>query len=114
MTAVWAGLWRALALVALFVALTLTPAVEAVKHGPGVLAAEADHRAFHAENGDPHEHAGDGHHDAADHDHTVAIILAEPGLTDYPLPHRVLTPEATSAASAIREGPRRPPRSDVT
>ena len=102
----WAVLWLALALAA-------APAVEAVKHGPAVMVAEADHRACHAEYGHSHDIAGADHHDPSENDHVGAALLASPGAEMPPPPERTLRPNALVADETIRDGPRRPPRPTV-
>jgi hypothetical protein len=94
--------------------LALAPAVEAVKHGPGAMAAEADHRAYHAEHGHVHDIAGADHHESGDHDHGGAALLASPEAEAPPPPARTLRPGSLGADGTIREGPRRPPRRTVT
>lgn len=101
----------------LIVALSLAaaPAAEAVKHGPGALAAEADHRAWHTENGQSHAmpSGSHGHHDSGDHDHVVAAILVASGSEVAFPPKSTLRPETLAADGTIRDGPRRPPRLTV-
>ena len=101
--ALWATLCLALSL-------AVAPAIEAIKHGPGAMAAEADHRAYHAEHGHSHDIAGADHHDSSDHDHVGAALLAAPGADVPPPPKRTLRPDPISADGTIRDGPRRPPR----
>jgi hypothetical protein len=96
--------------------LMAAPAIEAAKHGPGALAAEADHRAFHADHGHSHDGPGanqPGHHDASDHDHVGAALLAASGPDFHPAPQQTLCPESHLAGSTICDGPRRPPRLTV-
>ena len=93
--------------------LAFAPAVEAVKHGPGAMVAEADHRAFHADHGHSHDVAGMDHHDSSDHDHVGAALLLSPEAEVPPRPQRTLHPEAFIADGTIRDGPRRPPRLTV-
>ncbi|NBE08306.1 hypothetical protein [Paragemmobacter ruber] len=94
-------------------ALVLAPAIDAVKHGPGALAAEADHRAAHAAHGHAHDLAGSHHHDSSDHDHVAAALLG-PQETDVPSPPaRMLRPAALAADGMIRDVRRRPPRLTV-
>jgi hypothetical protein len=89
--------------------LAAAPAIEAVKHGPGAMVAEADHLAYHAAHGHSHDMPS-GHHDSGDHDHVSAAVLASPGTTFHAPPMRTLRPDAKVADGTIREGPRRPPR----
>ncbi|MFN0114366.1 MAG: hypothetical protein ACKVPY_06790 [Paracoccaceae bacterium] len=100
----------------LIVALSLTaaPAVLAMKHGPGALAAEADHLAFHAEQGHLHEMPTSDHHDSSVHDHVGAALLAATETAFQPAPERTLRPVSKLADGTIRDGPRRPPRLTVT
>lgn len=44
-------LYRPLAMMLIAIALASAPVVDLVTHGPGTLAAEADHAAWHAEKG---------------------------------------------------------------
>jgi hypothetical protein len=92
--------------------LSAAPAIEAVTHGPA-LAAEADHRAYHAEQGHAHEMAASGHHGSGDHDHVGAALLPAPGDELHPAPERTLHPGTIVADGMIRDGPRRPPRLTV-
>lgn len=101
--ALWAVLYLALSL-------TAAPVLQAVKHGPGAMAAEADHRAFHADQGAAHDIAGPEHHDSTDHDHVGAALVAQPAADVAPPPARTLRPAALAAVGTIRDGPRRPPR----
>lgn len=106
----WRGIRTLWAALCLALSLAFAPAIEAVKHGPGALAAEADHRAYHAGHGHLHDIAGADHHDSSDHDHVGAALFASQG-ADVPLPpERTLRPEPLSADGTIRDGPRRPPR----
>lgn len=95
---------------ALIAALALAPAVSHLTHGPGQIAIEADHAAWHAEQGD-HWHATDhSHHDAADHDHSPTVILTVASDIDPPVPSTLWTITQQQASGIIRDGPRRPPR----
>jgi len=105
----WGRLWSLCAAIVMALSLAAAPAMEAVKHGPGAMVAEADHRAFHAEHGHSHDMPS-GHHDSGDHDHVSAAVLAAPGNEVHTSPERTLRPDAMAAAGTIREGPRRPPR----
>jgi hypothetical protein len=98
------------AILCLAVVLAIGPAMDAVKHGPGAMAAEADHRAYHLEHGHSHDIAGSDRHDPGDHDHVGAALLAPPGAEVAPPPERTLRPGSIVADETIREGPRRPPR----
>ena len=65
----WRGVRALWAVLCLALSLAVAPSVEAVKHGPGAMAGESDHRAYHAEHGHAHDIAGADHHDSSDHDH---------------------------------------------
>lgn len=105
----WGRLLSLCAAMGMALSLAAAPAIEAVKHGPAAHAAEADHRAFHAENGHSHDMPS-GHHDSSDHDHVSAAVLSAPGADVHIAPARSLRPDTMAAVGTIREGPRRPPR----
>ena len=105
----WGRLWSLCAAIVMALSLTAAPAFEAVKHGPGTMVAEADHRAYHAEHGHFH-YMPSGHHDSGDHDHVSVAVLATPGAAFHATPTRTLWPDGMEACGTIREGPRRPPR----
>jgi hypothetical protein len=109
----WRGIGALLAGLCLVLSLAIAPVTLALKHGPGAMAAEADHRAYHAENGHADDVAGADHHDSADHDHVGAALIASQGAEVLPLPERTLRPEPHAAGGTIRDGPRRPPRLTV-
>jgi hypothetical protein len=94
-------------------ALALAPLFWALTHGPGQLAIEADHAAWHADHR-AHGHATDhdhhDHHDATDHDHTPTVILPSVTDLDPPPARKTWTAQANPRDSTIRDGPRRPPR----
>lgn len=106
----WQGIRALWAALCLALSLALAPAVDGGKHGPGAMAAEADHRAYHAEHGHAHDIAGSDHHDSSDHDHVGAALLASPAADIPPPPERILRPDPLVASGTIRDGPRRPPR----
>lgn len=106
----WRGIRTLWAALCFALSLAVAPAIEAVKHGPGAVSAEADHRAYHAERGHSHDIAGSDHHDSSDHDHVGAALLASPGAEVPPPPLRTLRPGSLAADGMIRDGPRRPPR----
>ena len=81
----WGRLWTLFAAIVMALSLAAAPAIEAVKHGPGAMVAEADHRAYHSEHGHSHDMPS-GHHDSGDHDHVSAAVLASPGPRS--MPHR--------------------------
>ena len=101
---------RALSL-ALVLALALAPVVEAVHHGPGTLAAEADP---HAHPGDLDHYHPESHHDASDHDHVSVVLLVESSADDHMDPARPDLSGSIGAASSPPDGPRRPPRLTMT
>lgn len=109
----WGGLWALCAALGLALFIAGAPAIEAAKHGPGAMTAEADHRAYHAEHGHTHDMPR-GHHDSADHDHVVAAVLAPPEAAFQTSPERTLRPDGIAADGTIRDGPRRPPRLMMT
>jgi hypothetical protein len=109
-SAAWARIMALCSGVTFAFALTVAPVTLAVTHGPGAMAAEADHRAYHAEHGHSHEIAGPDHHDPSDHDHVGAALFASPDADVPPPPERTLRPEVLAADGMIRDGPRRPPR----
>lgn len=110
---VWAAAWawiRALGVTLIVVlSLAVAPSIEAVKHGPDAVLAEADHRSFHAKHGHGHEMSQD-HHDSTDHDHVSVVLLNDPGMDANPDPQRTLRRDIIAADGTIRDGPRRPPR----
>lgn len=112
-SATWAQIRALCACLIVALSLAVAPAIEAVKHGPGAMVAEADHRAFHAENGHAHE-LPQGHNGSTDHDHVSVAVLDAPGLEIHPTPQRTLRPETLAADGTIRDGPRRPPRLMIT
>jgi hypothetical protein len=99
----WAGI------ACLLAALVLAPLIAAFKHGPGALAIEADHLAYHLEQGNSHDSPA-AHHDSADHEHVMAAILPSPGLQAYTLPVLHQSLHQVRADGTARDGPRRPPR----
>ena len=89
------------------IALGFAPVVTALTHGPGALVAEADHAAWHAEQGDLDRAP---HHDASDHDHSTATILPDPIAVEMTIDRRAEACEPFPLGDACRKGPRRPPR----
>lgn len=112
-SAAWARIRALCACLIVALSLAIAPAIEAVKHGRGAMVAEADHNAFHAEQGHTHE-MPNGHHDSTDHDHVGAALLDASGLEVHPAPQRALWSETLAADGTIRDGPRRPPRPTMT
>jgi len=107
--AAWQGIRALCVTLVLALSLTVSPAIEAAKHGPGTLVAEAAHMAHHAGPGHDHAHSA-AKHDSADHDHVTTAILPHPAPEVFPAPARHLPPGAIHADDRTREGPRRPPR----
>jgi hypothetical protein len=105
----WGRLWSLCAAVVMALSLAAAPAIEAVKHGPGAMVTEADHRVYHAEQGYSHD-IPSGHHDSGDHDHVSAVVHASPGAAFHAPSEQTLRPDGMVADGTIREGPRRPPR----
>ncbi|OYU19839.1 MAG: hypothetical protein CFE34_03420 [Rhodobacteraceae bacterium PARR1] len=110
----WGRLWALCAALVMALSLASAPGIEAVKHGPAAILAEADHRAYHAEQGHGHDMRS-GHHDSGDHDHVSAAVLVPTGAEVIQSPPAVrLLPDGMVADGTIRDGPRRPPRGMMT
>lgn len=109
----WGRLRLLIAALVLALPLAASPAIEAVKHGPGAVAAEADHPALHPEHGHSQDMPS-AHHDAGDHDHVSMAVLAPPVAEFHAPPENTLRSKAMLADGTIRDGPRRPPRSTLT
>ncbi len=107
---VLAWVFRPLAVLILLVSLGLAPVTDAVTHGPGTLAAEADHAAWHAEKDEVWQADGHQHHDATDHDHSTMIILPSQQDQTFDLGAAIELNDLPALNGAIRDGPRRPPR----
>lgn len=101
---------QALAAVVLLLSLGLVPVTDALTHGPGTLAAEAEHTAFHAARGEHWTTTGHQHHDASDHDHASPAILESRGVTLVQVGQAVETAALPQMTGVIRDRPRRPPR----
>ncbi len=105
----WRGVRALWAVLCLALSLAIAPTVEAVKHGPGAMAAEAEHRAFHAAHGHSHDIAGSDHHDSATTTMSALRCSRRPERKSPRHPSgrcaRLLV-----ASGTIRDGPRRPPR----
>jgi hypothetical protein len=104
---------RPLAVLTLLLSLGSAPVVDALTHGPGTLAAEADHAAWHAEKGEIWPAQRDQHHDSTDHDHSTVIILASHENEVFDLTTAIKFSDLPALSGAIRDGPRRPPRNLV-
>ena len=94
----------------LFLALAFAPLFSALTHGPSQLAMEADHAAWHAEQGEHWQATDHGHHDVADHDHMPTFIMPAAGEMETPEPAERWTAQTDALSGTIRDGPRRPPR----
>lgn len=112
-SATWVRIRALCACLIVTLSLAFSPTIEAVKHGPGAMVAEADHRDFHAKQGLAHE-IPYGHHDSTDHDHVATAMLSSQGLAIQPNPERSRRPESLAKDGTIRDGPRRPPRLTMT
>ncbi|MEY4698373.1 MAG: hypothetical protein RIT14_2801 [Pseudomonadota bacterium] len=94
----------------LLLALAFAPLFSTLTHGQGQIAVEADHAAWHAEQGG-HWHATDlGLPDAGDHDHSPTVILPAGDEMKKPPTTEVWRAQGTPLSDTIRDGPRRPPR----
>lgn len=107
---VLAWVFRPVAVLILLVSLGFAPVTDAVTHGPGTLAAEADHAAWHAEKGEVWQADGHKHHDSTDHDHSTMIILPSQQDQTFDLRAAIELNDLPALNGAIRDGPRRPPR----
>jgi hypothetical protein len=96
--------------VMVFLALALVPVMQAVTHGPAAFLAEADHAAYHAEQGDLWQLDDDAHHDAIDHDHSTSVILLAADHAEPPPSLQVRSLRHVSLAGIAEDGLRRPPR----
>lgn len=107
--------WVMRTLVALMLLLSFgsAPVVDALTHGPGTLAAEADHAAWHAEKGEVWQADSHQHHDSTDHDHAWSVILAGQDTEVFDLRTAAEFDDLPVLSGAIRDGPRRPPRETV-
>ena len=120
-------------LVFMLAALGAAPVATALTHGPGAIAAQADHAAYHAEQkvaqptaqhkpahalfdrgatgGHAGGHAGGhGPHDATDHDHSASVILTSPTMLDPFGLGDDWRGQGRQMTSIIHDGPKRPPR----
>lgn len=94
----------------LTLSLAFAPIFSAVTHGPGQLAMEADHAAWHAEQGEHSDATDHDHHSVADHDHTPSVILPTAGAIEHHPATELWVALASQLSSITRDGPRRPPR----
>jgi hypothetical protein len=104
---------RPLAVLMLLLSLGSAPVVDALTHGPGTLAAEADHAAWHAEKGEVWQADSHQHHDSTDHDHATSVILASQETAIFDMRTAAEFGDLPILSGAIRDGPRRPPLETV-
>lgn len=104
---------RVLAVLLLLLSLGSAPVVDALTHGPGTPATEADHASWHAEKGEIWLADGHQHHDSTDHDHSTVIILANQENQMFDLRTAVEFSDLLALSGASHDGPRRPPRGTV-
>ena len=104
---------RPLAVLMLLLSLGSAPVMDALTHGPGTLAAEADHAASHAEKGESWQADIHQPHDSTDHDHATSVILASQDTEAFDLRTTAEFGDLPVLSGPIRDGPRRPPRETV-
>ncbi len=104
---------RPLAVLMLLLSFGSAPVVDALTHGPGTLAAEADDAAWHAEKGEVWQADSHQHHDCTDHDHATSVILVSQEAAIFDLRAAAESGDPLTLSGAIRDGPRRPPRETV-
>ena len=104
---------RALAVLMLLLSLGSAPVVGALTHGPGTLAAEADHAAWHAEKAEGWQADSHQHHDSTDHDHATSVILASQETGAFDMRMDAEFGDLPVLSGAIQDGLRRPPRESV-
>lgn len=105
--------FQPLAVLFLLLSLGFAPVVDALTHGPGTLATEADHAAWYAEKREVWQAQDHQHHDSTDHDHSTVIILASHENEVFNLTTAIELSDLPTLNAAIRDGPRRPPREEV-
>ena len=104
---------RALAVLLLLLSLGSAPVADALTHGPGTLATEADHAAWHADKGEVWQADSHQHHDSTDHDHATSVILTSKETQTFDMRTAAEFGDLRLLSGAIRDGPRRPPRKTV-
>ena len=104
---------RALAVLMVLLSLGSASVVDALTHGPGTLASEADHAAWHAEKGEIWQADSHQHHDSTDHHHATAVILASQVTEIFDMRTDAEFGDLPALSGAIRDGPRQPPRETV-
>lgn len=87
----------------LLFALAISPAYDAVKHGPAAYLSELERVAHHATK----DHS---HHNMDDHDHTVVVILPAGLAQSVQFAGDVDLPAPDQVSDALTQLPRRPPR----
>lgn len=98
------GAWLAL------LALICAPVIVSLTHSPAAaMATEVETRHGHA-HGETRESLSVGGHDASDHEHQVTALSIRPARIGAPVLAGFERGGGQVASSAIREGPRRPPR----
>jgi len=115
---------QGLAAFVLILAMSIAPAADAVSHGPGNLAAQADHSAWGSEQAAqklpdrPEDHRADtqdrGHHAGFDHDHSTSAILQTSIVTEPAAPQGLSIFQNQQRSGIARDGLRRPPRSGLS
>ncbi len=105
--------FRPLAVLMLLLSLGSGPVTDALTHGPGPVAAEADHPAWHAHKGEVRQADSHQHHDSTDHDHATSVILASQETAIFDMRTAAEFGDLPVLSGAIRDGPRRPPRETV-
>ncbi len=104
---------RALAVLMLLLSLGSAPVVDALSHGAGTLANEADHASWHAEKGEIRQADSHQHHDSTDHDHATSVILGSQEAAIFDMRTAAEFGDLPILSGEIRDGPRRPPREAV-
>jgi hypothetical protein len=105
---IWNGLVIVLALV-----LSIAPFVDALKHGPAAIIAEAGHGVLHQtlQNG-PDLSPTHDHHSGSDHDHVPSVILPQSKQPPSWLQARHIGADGQLCALIMAAALRRPPRAD--
>ncbi len=101
---------RVLAACVLLLSLGTAPTTEAVTHGSGMLIAEAEHAAWHAERAALSHADSHPHHDATDHDHSSSIILGSQESHAFDSRSEIELNSLPALLPTVQDGPKRPPR----
>lgn len=106
------GMVRLLCVALVLCAVVLAPVGVRLAHPPAAMAVAADLHVHGSDHLMGRVHAGDlaGGHDASDHEQQIRLHPARASADPVPGRDRVVPAGRTPAPSAIREGPRRPPR----